>query len=107
MHAGKLDLAVRDYDQAIAMDPAQAEAWLNKAVTMVNSGHGSTALDLVDHALQLRTQKPALAYYVRGLAHEEQGQVRAAYADLRSAASLDPSWQEPAEQLKRYRVVQP
>jgi tetratricopeptide (TPR) repeat protein len=105
MRAGREDLATRDYDEAINLDPQQAEAFLNKAVSMVNSGRGSTALDLADRALQLRTHKPALAYYVRGLAHEEQGNVQAAYADLRNAASLDPKWSEPAEQLKRYRVV--
>lgn len=105
MLAGKRGSAVQDFDQAIAIDPQQAEAWLNKAVTMVNAGQGSDALGFADRALQLHTQKPALAYYVRGLAHEEEGQTGAAYADLRNAAALDPNWPEPAEQLRRYRVV--
>ena len=64
------------------------------------------AIDLADRSLQLRTQKPALAYYVRGLGHEEEGQAVAAYDDLRRAAELDPKWSEPLEQLKRYHVVQ-
>ena len=106
MLAGQQDLAVRDYDAAIALDPTQAEAWLNKAVSMINSGHGSIAVDLADRSLALRTQKPALAYYVRGLGHEEEGQKVAAYDDLRMAAALDPKWSEPAEQLKRYHIVQ-
>ena len=106
MLAGEEDLAVRDYDQAISLDPDQAEAWLNKAVTMINSGKGAYAIDFADRSLQLRTQKPALAYYVRGLGHEEEGQAVAAYDDLRRAAELDPKWSEPLEQLKRYHVVQ-
>jgi tetratricopeptide (TPR) repeat protein len=106
MLAGEQDRALRDYDQAISLDPGQAEAWLNKAVTMVNSGKGEYAIDFADRSLQLRTQKPALAYYVRGLGHEEEGQAVAAYDDLRKAASLDPNWNEPLEQLKRYHVVQ-
>ena len=105
MLAGDEDRAVRDYDQAIQLDPSQAEAWLNKAVAMVNSGKGSNAIDLADHSLQLRTQKPALAYYVRGLGHEEVGQTVAAYNDLRKAETLDPKWIEPSEQLKRYHVA--
>lgn len=105
MLAGDPDLAMHDYDQAIMLDPAQAEAWLNKAVAMVNSGKGSNAIDLADRSLQLRTQKPALAYYVRGLGHEEVGQAFAAYNDLRRAETIDPKWVEPAEQLKRYHVV--
>ena len=105
MLAGQQDLALRDYNAAIGVDPTQAEAWLNEAVTMVNSGKGSTAIDLADRSLRLRTQKPALAYYVRGLGHEQEGQAAAAYEDLRKAAALDPKWNEPAEQLKRYHVV--
>ena len=105
MLAGQQDLALRDYNAAIGVDPTQAEAWLNEAVTMVNSGKGSTAVDLADRSLRLRTQKPALAYYVRGLGHEQEGQAAAAYDDLRKAAALDPKWNEPAEQLKRYHVV--
>lgn len=106
MLAGEEGLALRDYDQAIALDPQQAEAWLNKGVTMINTGKGSTAVDLADRSLELRTRKPALAYYVRGLGHEEQGQAVAAYDDLRRAAALDPKWNEPSEQLKRYHIVQ-
>lgn len=105
MRSGREDLALQDYNTAIGLDPEQPEAFLNKAVTMVNTGHGATAADLANQALQLHTQKPALAYYVRGLANEEQGQTQAAYADLRNAVALDPKWTEPAEQLKRYRVI--
>lgn len=106
MLAGEEGLALRDYDQAIVLDPRQAEAWLNKGVSMINTGKGAVAVDLADRSLQLRTHKPALAYYVRGLGHEEEGQAVAAYDDLRTAAALDPKWNEPAEQLKRYHVVQ-
>lgn len=105
MLSGQHDRAMTDYDQAIALDPTQAEAWLDKAVSMVDTGRGSVAVDLADRSLKLRTQKPALAYYVRGLGHEQQGQVVAAYEDLRTAAALDPKWSEPVDQLKRYRVV--
>ena len=103
--AGNAAFAVRDFDEAIAIDPAQAEAWLDKAVTQLNAGNSAAALDLADRALKLRTQKPALAYYVRGLAYEQQGQLRAAYASLNTAHRLDPTWNEPTEELSRYRVV--
>jgi tetratricopeptide (TPR) repeat protein len=105
MLSGNGAYAVHDFDDAIAMDPLQAEAWLDKAVALVNAGNSSAALDLADRALQLRTQKPALAYYVRGLAYEQQGQLRSAYASLKTAQRLDPNWNEPSDELSRYRVV--
>jgi tetratricopeptide (TPR) repeat protein len=105
MLAGNGAYAVHDFDDAIAMDPLQAEAWLDKAVALMNAGNSSAALDLADRALKLRTQKPALAYYVRGLAYEQQGQLRSAYASLTTAHRLDPNWSEPADELSRYRIV--
>lgn len=105
LFAGNQASAVRDFDEAIAMDPMQAEAWLDKAVALVNSGNSSAALDLADRALKLRTQKPALAYYVRGLAFEQQGQLRDAYGSLTTAHRIDPNWNEPTNELARYRIV--
>lgn len=105
MLAHDVAAANRDFDTAMALDPVQPEAWLNKSVTLHNAGNSSEAVNLATRALELRTQKPALAYYVRGLAHESSGAIRLAYADLQRARELDPQWIEPAEQLKRYRTV--
>ncbi len=38
------------------------------------------------------------------MAHEEAGNVKAAYADLRRAVALRPNWAEPKRDLARYRV---
>ena len=38
---------------------------------------------------------PALAYFGRGLANEDMGNIRDAYADYRRAAQLDPQWSAP------------
>jgi len=105
MLAGNAAYAVHDFDDAIAMDPLQAEAWLDKAVALMNAGNSAAAIDLADRALKLRTQKPALAYYVRGLAYEQQGQLQSAYASLKTAQQLDPNWNEPRDELSRYRIV--
>ncbi|MDQ3077320.1 MAG: hypothetical protein M3Q83_00585 [Pseudomonadota bacterium] len=101
----KIDAASRDFDAAMAIDPVQPEAWLNKSVALHNAGLTREAMVLATRALELRTRKPALAYFVRGLGHEAGGNVRAAYADLVRARDLDPRWAEPAEELRRYRVV--
>lgn len=97
--------AGRDFDAAIALDGAEAEAWLNKAVMFVRQGQTATAVPLIDRALALKTSKPALAYYMRGLIHEKAGNLKAAYADLVRARDLDPNWADPARELQRYRVA--
>ena len=59
---------------------------------------------MVERALALNTRKPALAYFVRGLANEDRGNVKAAYADLVHARDLAPDWKEPGVELQRYKI---
>ncbi len=96
--------ANRDFDEAIVLDPSQPEAWLNKAILIVRQDNSAGAVALADRALALKTRNPALAFYVRGIAHEDAGNIKAAYADLVQARNLAPGWNEPVEQLQRYRV---
>jgi tetratricopeptide (TPR) repeat protein len=97
--------ATRDFDEAISIDPTESEAWLGKAVEAWKAGEDRSAVGFANRALELRTERPALAYFVRGLANEGMGNVRGAYSDLNTARSLDPRWSEPAAQLARYKVI--
>jgi len=97
--------AVQDYDEALRMDPQQPEAWLNKAVVVLDKGDSRSASQLAQKALDLRTQKPGVAMYIRAVAAEDSGNVSAAYADYSRAAQLEPAWALPREELKRYKVT--
>ena len=96
--------ATKDFDRALALDPNEPDAWLNKAVVLVQYDKNVEALPLIERALLLNTRRPALAYYVRGIIEEERGNIRAAYDDFRRAQSLEPRWKEPAIELARYQV---
>ena len=93
-----------DFSAAMALDPREPEAWLNKGIMLVKSGKSADAVQPLDRSLALRTAKPALAYYARGLAHEDQGDIKAAYNDLRQAQALAPKWREVSLELARYQV---
>lgn len=101
---GEHRLAEADFDRAIAMDAGEAEAWLNKAIARYQQGDSASALTLAERALLLGTRRPAIAYFARGLANEDRGNLRAAYADLVRARELKPDWTAPAIELQRYRV---
>lgn len=101
---GSLDQANHDYDQAIALDPNEPEAWLNKGMAALKVGDSRAAEPMFEKALALRTVRPALAYYGLAIVNEDRGNVRQAYEDLQRARSLEPRWQLPAEELKRYVV---
>jgi tetratricopeptide (TPR) repeat protein len=91
------EAALRDFNAAIAVDPAQPEAALNKAILMLGQeGQDAAVVQLVDKALAHDTTKPALAYFTRGIANEGLGRVAAAYSDYKRAAALEPKWSLPA-----------
>lgn len=104
MHSGALDRANLDFDQALGLDPRQPEAWLNKGIAQMKAGNSRAALEMAARSIELRTQKPAIAYYVRGLANEDAGNLKAAYADLSRARDLAPRWRDPVVELARYQV---
>ena len=104
MHRRDFTAAQADFDRAVAMIPNRGEPWLNMAVLRMKQGDSAGAIPLFDRALALGTEVPEAAYYGRGLAHEDQGNLKAAYADLRKAVELRPKWQEPARELARYQV---
>jgi lipoprotein NlpI len=95
-----------DFRRALALNANQPEAWLNLGVLQYRRGDSTAALEMFDRALALQTKEPALAHFGRALAHEDRGNLRAAYADLLQAQSLKPEWSEPANQLKRFAVRQ-
>jgi tetratricopeptide (TPR) repeat protein len=102
--SGNLTAANWDYDQAIALDPNEPEAWLNKGMAALKAGNSNAAAPMFEKALALRTVRPALAYYGRAIVHEDAGNVRQAYADLQRARDLEPRWALPGEELKRFVV---
>lgn len=103
--ANKTTDAGRDFDEALAFDPEQPEALLGKAIELWREGNNSDAVQLATKSLQYGPRRPAVAYLIRGLANEQQGQLRAAYSDLQMARQIEPNWAEPVEQLQRYRII--
>ncbi len=109
MLAGDMMGAIADYDQAIAMDPNEADAYVNKGMAVLHSGdnNGTASLALFTAAIEKGTRRPAIAYYGRGVANELVGNSKAAYADYVQATTLEPTWEEPKTELSRFKVVPP
>lgn len=101
-----IDSAIADFDRAMALDPDEPEAYLNKAVAvMKREGAWSDAIALFDAAIENDTRRPELAYFGRAISSEIGGDVAAAYRDYKRAAELAPEWVAPAHELTRFRVV--
>lgn len=106
-HRAQFDRAIADFDRAIETDPDEAEAFLNKGVALMRRDEsGAEALPLFTMAIDMGTEEPALAYYARGVANELNGDLTAAYYDIRRASQIDPEWDLPSQDLARF-IVRP
>lgn len=105
LRRGQVDDAVADFDRAIALDPEQPEAYLNKGAALIRRNNAADAVQLFTVALERNTSRPAIAHYGRAVANEDLGNVAAAYHDYQRASQLDPDWAEPRNELSRFRVV--
>jgi len=106
METGALAEAIADFDRAIALDPEEPEAWLNKGFATLNLPDGAAAAKVMfDAALAKRSRRPELAYFGRALAEEDLGDLRAAYLDYRRASAIKPDWEAPLRELTRFQVV--
>jgi tetratricopeptide (TPR) repeat protein len=101
---GNIAGGIADFDAALARDPDQAEAYLNKGVALMRRDNVGDALPFFTVALEKNTQRPALAYYARGVANEALGNIRDAYMDFQRASQLEPEWREPQIELSRFQV---
>lgn len=99
-----LSVARTDFDRAIELDAGEPEAWLNKSIVMLYEKDSASARTLANRAIELGTRKPELAFYIRGVANEDLGNLREAYADLVRARDLAPEWVVPQQELQRYSV---
>ncbi|MBC7986926.1 MAG: tetratricopeptide repeat protein [Sphingomonadaceae bacterium] len=106
-YRGQYDRAIEDFDTAIALDPQEPEAFLNKGVALMRRDNsGQQALPLFSMAIEMGTEEEALAYYARGVANELNGDLTAAYYDIQRASQIAPEWDVPSRDLARF-IVRP
>jgi len=105
LRRGNTAAALSDFDAATRLNPDEPEAYLNRASALLRQAQTSGAIAQFDAALAKQTRRPALAYYGRAIAYEEAGNVRAAYKDYLMASQLAPDWDDPRQELTRFKVV--
>ena len=108
LRRGEIDQAIADFDTAIAKDPNEPEAYLNKGMATLRLPHRwEEAMPLFDIAIAKETRRPAFAYFGRAVANEMAGHLKQAYLDYRQASLIEPQWEEPQKELARFTVRRP
>jgi len=93
---GNLDGAIAAFDQAIALKPRFAFAYLNRGLAYQRQGETERAAADLDLAIKYAPYA-ARGYYNRSVLRREQGNRRGADADANRAVELDPDYPDPAQ----------
>src|SRR5690606_13197455 len=86
------EAALADFDAVIAMDRRHGEAHLNRGAALVLLGQPGPAVAAITEALGLDVREPHKAYFNRGAAREQLGDLRGAFEDYNTALDIQPDW---------------
>lgn len=85
--SGDYSGAIEQYDLALQLAPANAEAYYNRGVAYFSMGHSDNALKDFDRAIAI-TPSMAEAYGNRGTIRLQIGEYQSALSDFQAAADL-------------------
>ncbi|GHV59522.1 hypothetical protein FACS1894103_3060 [Campylobacterota bacterium] len=83
--------AIRQFTQAIKIDPNNRDAYLLRGASYDEFGDRSKAIADYTQAIKIDPNVGALAYYVRGNSYATLGDYSKAIADFTQAISINPS----------------
>lgn len=99
--------AIADLDKAEKVGPEVAEIYVNRGVALIRQRQYAEAVPQLDRGIAMGADEPEKAYYDRGIAKEESGDIRGAYFDYVKASELKPNWDAPKKELTRFSVRKP
>jgi len=97
------DEALKNYDQALELNPDDAELWVYKAKALSGLGREEEAVISYDRALDLKPREFYL-WYQRGLSLRRLGQFDSAIASFDQTLSLNP-YCYPASRSRLYALL--
>jgi tetratricopeptide (TPR) repeat protein len=112
---GDYDRAIKDYNDALQLDPNFVDAYIDLADVYTKKGDYDRAIEVCNKAIQLDLSRmssdlsitSAAAYNNRGDAYAGKGDKEKAIADYRKALSINPSYQDAKDGLKKFGVSVP
>lgn len=96
------EAALADFDAVLGIDRRHAEAHLNRGVALVMLREPGQAVTALTEALGLGVSEPHKAYFNRGAAREQLGDLRGAYEDYNTALDIQPDWGPANAELARF-----
>ena len=101
----EVTFALSDFDAGLAIDATIGEGYIDRGASLIEKHQYAEAIRDIDRGLALGARRPGLAYYDRAIAHEQLGDLSAAYKDYQQALELQPDFSLASDELKRFKVV--
>lgn len=102
---GRTEQARADFHQAITLDPALGDPYVNLGSMLIKQGQHQAALDQINKGLELGMSYPHIGYYDRAVAQQLLGRYREAYYDYKKVLELEPNFTQAADRLKDFTVT--
>ena len=106
MRRGSFALAGRDLQQAERLVPKLPEVYINRGALLIRQKRFEEAVKEIEKGLALNPDEPEKGYFNRAVAREGLDDVKGAYFDYLKASQLDPEWEPPKNELKRFSVAE-
>jgi tetratricopeptide (TPR) repeat protein len=107
-HLGSYDAAMKDFEQALNLNPNESGSWQGKAATYIDTNEYHQAIKSADRAIELAktpADKVENAYLLKGFALNRLEQYDDALQDFDKAIEIDPKrldlWQNKAYSLTK------
>lgn len=104
MRDGRYDAALSDYASAENLNAKKGPLYLNRGAAHIYKKDFQSALADLNTAIELDSQDLFAAYYNRGIAKENTGDVQGAYFDFQKSLELNPEFKQAEVQLERFIV---
>ena len=101
---GRLPEAEARFAQALKLDPANAEIWINLGATRYAGGHWPDAAQAFKRAIELAPDN-ATGYYDLALCALQDGHAPEGKALLRQALEVEPEHRGAREELRKIEQV--
>ncbi len=98
------ELAHDDFQSALRLWPKLGEAHVGEGAYLLTQGRFDESEQETQRGLDLGTEEPEKAYYIRGMARWGEDDFGGAYADFHKALELKPTWDLPRQQLTHFSV---
>jgi tetratricopeptide (TPR) repeat protein len=89
-HKGEYERALQDYEQAIQLNPSNANAYNNRGIIYRIKGEYGRAIADYDEAIWLKNGDFPAAYYNRALANADKGEYEQSLRDFDVVTQFDP-----------------